>query len=103
MTPSPVVFLFDVDNTLLDNDQVTADLRHYLGEAFGAQRQERYWAIFEQLRTELGYADYLGALQRYRAENPRDAHFLETSFYLLDYPFVDRLYPASLAVIGHLN
>jgi hypothetical protein len=99
----PVVFLLDVDNTLLDNDQVAADLREHLTAAFGAERQERYWAIFEQLRVELGYADYLGALQRYRAENPRDPHLLEISYYLVDYPFTDRLYPGSLDVIRRLG
>jgi FMN phosphatase YigB (HAD superfamily) len=98
---SPIVFLFDVDNTLLDNDRVAADLRKHLTEAFGAQRQERYWTLFEQLRSELGYADYLGALQRYRVENPRDPHILEMSSFLLDYPFANRLYPGSLDVIEH--
>jgi hypothetical protein len=68
---SPVVFLLDVDNTLLDNDRVTADLKRQLGRAIGADQEKRYWAIFEQLRSELGYADYLGALQRYRLEHPR--------------------------------
>jgi FMN phosphatase YigB (HAD superfamily) len=98
---SPVVFLFDVDNTLLDNDRVAADLRKHLTQAFGADRQERYWALFEQLRNELGYADYLGALQRYRVENPRDPHILELSSFLLDYPFANRLYPGSLDAIAH--
>ncbi|HMF14874.1 MAG TPA: HAD family hydrolase [Gemmataceae bacterium] len=102
MTPlNPVVFLFDVDNTLLDNDRVAADLRRHLTETFGAERQERYWVLFEQLRQELGYADYLGALQRYRIENPRDPHILELSSYLLDYPFANRLYPGSLDAIAH--
>lgn len=98
---SSVVFLFDVDNTLLDNDRVAADLRKHLTQAFGAERQERYWALFEQLRNELGYADYLGALQRYRVENPRDPHILELSSFLLDYPFANRLYPGSLDAIAH--
>jgi FMN phosphatase YigB (HAD superfamily) len=96
---APVVFLLDVDNTLLDNDRIGADLKRHLTHAFGAERQERYWAIFEKLRAELGYADYLGALQSYRAENPRDPHFLQLSFYLLDYPFANRLFPGSLDVI----
>jgi hypothetical protein len=72
-------------------------------QAFGAERQERYWDIFEELRQQLGYADYLGALQRYRVENPRDPHLLTVSSYLVDYPFPDRLYPAALDVIGRLN
>jgi FMN phosphatase YigB (HAD superfamily) len=101
--PAAVVFLLDVDNTLLDNDRVAADLREYLTEAFGAERQERYWAIFEELRAQVGYADYLGALQRYRAENPRDPHFLQVSFYLADYRFADRVYPGALDVIRHLE
>lgn len=101
--PAQVVFLLDVDNTLLDNDYVTAELKRHLTQAFGAVRQQRYWAIFEQRRTELGYSDYLGALQRYRTENPHDPQFLQISFFLLEYPFIDRLYPMSLDVIKHLN
>jgi FMN phosphatase YigB (HAD superfamily) len=100
---APVVFLLDVDNTLLDNDRVTRDLKRHLTESFGAQRQHRYWTIFERRRKQLGYADYLGALQRYRAENPRDPQFLATSYYLLDYPFARRLFPGALEVIGLLN
>src|SRR6266852_4119045 len=96
---SPVVFLFDVDNTLLDNDGISADLRRYLTRAVGPERQERYWAIFETLRHELGYADYLGALQRYRLEYPRDFHVLTVSAYLVDYPFANRLFPGSLDVV----
>lgn len=97
-----VVFLVDVDNTLLDNDQVERDLRRHLEEAFGTERQQRYWEIFEQLRAELGYADYLGALQRYRIEHLRDPHLLASSLYLLDYPFADRLYPGALDVVRRL-
>jgi FMN phosphatase YigB (HAD superfamily) len=100
---APVVFLFDVDNTLLDNDRVARDLRTHLTAAFGAERQERYWAIFEELRAELGYADYLGALQRYRAENLRDPRLLAISTYLINYPFANRLYPESLDAIEHLG
>jgi hypothetical protein len=99
---SPVVFLLDVDNTLLDNDRVAADLKRYLTREVGAERQERYWAIFEALRAELGYADYLGALQRYRLENPRDPHLLAVSSFLVNYPFANRLYPESLDVIEQL-
>jgi haloacid dehalogenase-like hydrolase len=97
-----VVFLLDVDNTLLDNDRVAADLKRYLTREVGAGRQERYWAIFEALRADLGYADYLGALQRYRVENPRDPHLLAMSSFLINYPFANRLYPESLDVIEHL-
>ena len=100
---APIVFLLDVDNTLLDNDRIIEDLKDHLTQAFGVERQQRYWSIFEKHREELGYADYLGALQRYRAENPRDTHFLRVSYYLLDYPFASRLFPASLDVIKHLG
>jgi FMN phosphatase YigB (HAD superfamily) len=96
---APVAFLVDVDNTLLDNDRVTADLRRYLEREVGAEGLARYWAIFEALRVELGYADYLGALQRYRLECPRDPHLLCVSSFLLDYPFADRLYPGALDVL----
>ena len=98
-----VVFLLDVDNTLLDNDRVTADLKRYLFKAVGAEREERYWAIFEGLRSELGYADYLGALQRYRLERPRDPNVLGLSSFLVNYPFANRLFPQSLDVVEHLG
>ena len=84
MTKHPVVSLFDVDNTLLDNDRVVADMMRYLEAEVGHERQQRYWAIFEDLRKELGYADYLGALQRYRVENPRDSHLLAVSSFLVN-------------------
>jgi FMN phosphatase YigB (HAD superfamily) len=98
-----VAFLLDVDNTLLDNDRVTADLRRFLEGEVGPDRAQRYFEIFEELRNELGYADYLGALQRYRGEDPRDPHLLHLSPYLIDYPFANRLYPESLDVIDLLK
>jgi FMN phosphatase YigB (HAD superfamily) len=98
---SPVVFLFDVDNTLLDNDRVIKDLRRFLEREVGADQAERYFAIFESLRTELGYADYLGALQSYRLERPRDPHVLAVSSFLVNYPFANRLFPGSLDVLEH--
>jgi FMN phosphatase YigB (HAD superfamily) len=101
--PNRVVFLLDVDNTLLDNDRVTTDLMRYLQREVGPERQRRYWEIFEELRAKLGYADYLGALQRYRLEHPRDPHLLTLSSYLVNYPFANRLYPGSLDVIGRLK
>ena len=97
------VFLFDVDNTLLDNDRVTADLKQHLEEEVGPKRARRYWVIFEALRTELGYADYLGALQRYRAEYPHDFRLLTVSRFLVNYPFANRLYPNSLDAIAHVK
>jgi hypothetical protein len=100
--PSTVVFLVDVDNTLLDNDRVTADLRRYLTREVGPERQAHYFTIFEELRAELGYADYLGALQRYRREHPRDPHLLAVSSFLVNYPFANRLYPGSLDALDHL-
>jgi FMN phosphatase YigB (HAD superfamily) len=105
--PHDVVFLLDVDNTLLDNDRIVADLRAHLEQAFGAESAARYWVAFEALRDELGYADYLGALQRYRrdveASGP-DAHkLLLMSAFLIDYPFADRLYPQALAVVERLG
>ena len=103
MSSSGIVFLFDVDNTLLDNDRVTEDLQRYLEREVGHERQERYWAIFEQLRVELGYADYLGALQRYRIEYPRDSHLLTVSHFLINYPFADRLYQNALQVIKQVK
>jgi len=98
-----VVFLMDVDNTLLDNDSVIDDLKRHLLRTFGPAREQRYWAIFEELRQELGYADYLGALQRYRVENPRDPHLLGLSIFLLHYPFADRVYSGAFDVIARLQ
>tara|TARA_R110002110_G_scaffold167482_1_gene368484 strand:- start:33102 stop:33803 length:702 start_codon:yes stop_codon:yes gene_type:complete len=98
-----VVFLLDVDNTLLDNDRITADLDDHLVQAFGDESRDRYWEIFEALRTELGYADYLGALQRYRIDIPNDPRLLMMSSFLVDYPFAERLYPGALDVIAQLH
>ena len=95
------VFLFDVDNTLLDNDAIQEDLGNHLESEFGRAARERYWAIFETLRAELGYADYLGALQRYRSEDPDDPQLLRMSGFLIDYPFTSRLYPGALKAIAH--
>ena len=97
------VLLFDVDNTLLDNDRVTTDLKRQLEREVGHERQERYWVIFEELRKELGYADYLGALQRYRAIYPRDPHVLTVSEFLLHYPFANRLFPNSLDAVEYVK
>lgn len=97
------IFLLDVDNTLLDNDRVARDLRHHLAQAFGSECEARYWTIFEELRAELGYADYLGALQRYRVEQLRDPGLLELSLFLVNYPFADRLYPGALSVVKRLT
>jgi FMN phosphatase YigB (HAD superfamily) len=96
-----VVTLFDVDNTLVDNDRVVADLMRYMDRELGHERQQDYWEIFEALRKELGYADYLGALQRYRARHPRDSHVLTVSQFLVNYPFANRLFPGSLDAVEH--
>jgi plasmid stabilization system protein ParE len=89
----PVVFLVNVDDTLLENDRIQNDLREHLEREFGAACRDRYWKILEALFEELGYRDYLGALQRYRIEHPTDIRLLGMSSYLVDYPFADRLYP----------
>ncbi len=98
-----VVFLLDVDNTLLDNDRVQADLFNHLASEFGAQSRDRYRGILEALRVELGYADYLGALQRYRQGAMPDPRLLQISAFLIDYPFAERLYPKALDVIAQLR
>src|SRR5258706_14044395 len=96
-----VVYLVDVDNTLLDNDTVIEDLRRHFRDAFGVEREQRYWELFEGLRAELGYADYLGALQRYRVERPREPKLLEVSHFMINYPFANRLYPESLDAVDY--
>lgn len=103
LTSRDVVFLLDVDNTLLDNDRFAADLRARLEKAFGAAQSLRYWALYADLRETLGYADYLGALQAFRAGLDDDPDLLQMSDFLLDYPFAERLYPHALAAIAHLR
>jgi FMN phosphatase YigB (HAD superfamily) len=100
MTPlHPVVFLVDVDDTLLDNDRVQEDLKRHLEKTCGAECRDRYWAIQEELFDQLGYRDYLGALQRYRVEHPYEPHLISLAGYLVDYPFANRLYPGALDVL----
>ena len=98
-----VVFLFDVDNTLLDNDHVQRDLSDHMTECYGQGARDRFWALFEELRQVLGYADYLGALQRYRLEELHNPKILRIANWLADYPFADRLYPHALNVVRHLG
>ena len=101
-TPN-IVFLFDVDNTLIDNDRVQSHLSEHLEQTYGAVTRDRYWEIFEQLRSKLGYADYLGALERYRTEDLHRPEVLRMSSWLVDYPFVERLYPGALDAIKHVQ
>lgn len=103
MAQKKVVFLFDVDNTLLNHDRVSADLRRHLDATIGEERARRYWQLFEEIRAELGYADYLGALQRYRIEHPHEPNLLDVSYYLSGYPFANRLFPGSLDAVAHVR
>lgn len=103
MPATNTVFLFDVDNTLLDHDRVTADLRRHLESEVGSQRALHYWELFEAIRSELGYADYLGALQRYRHDYPHDPNLMAVSHFLLKYPFANRLFPNSLDAVEHVR
>ena len=98
-----LVFLFDVDNTLLNNDHVQQDLRRHLSSYLSPQARDRYFQIFEELRQEIGYADYLGALERYRLEALHDPKVLRMSCWLVDYPFAQRLYPNALDVVEHVR
>jgi FMN phosphatase YigB (HAD superfamily) len=98
-----LVFLLDVDNTLLDNDRIVDDLKAELTREVGVERQARYWTIFEECRATLGYADYLGTLQRYRLEDPHDPQLLAIAMFLMNYPFAKRVYEGSFDVIRHLN
>jgi FMN phosphatase YigB (HAD superfamily) len=101
--PHPIVFLVDVDNTLVDNDGIQQDLKDHLEQVYGIAARDRYWAILEALMKELGYRDYIGALQRYRVEHPREIELLTMSSFLMDYPFADRLYPDALRVLERLR
>jgi FMN phosphatase YigB (HAD superfamily) len=101
--PLPLVFLVDVDDTLLDSDRIQNDLRQHIEHQFGARCGDRFWAIQEELFSELGYRDYLGALQRFRVEHPYEAHLVTASNFLVDYPFADRLYPGALGVLARFS
>jgi len=101
--PTSTVFLLDVDNTLLDNDAVEADFHRHLAAQLGEDRAERYWTIFEELRAALGYADYLGALQRLRDAYPHETHLLRASTFVIEYPFADRVYAGALDTVRRLN
>lgn len=96
-----VVFLLDVDNTLLDSDQIVADLKRRLQQELGPRQQKRYWEIFDELHEECEHADYLGALQRYCDEHPTEPHLTQVSSFLIDYPFANRLYPHALDVVSY--
>jgi FMN phosphatase YigB (HAD superfamily) len=99
----PMVFLVDVDNTLIDNDGIQQDLKDHLERVYGRASRVRYWNILEDLFDELGYRDYIGALQRYRLEHPLEVELLAMSSFLVDYPFADRLFPGALAVLKRLG
>lgn len=99
----PIVFLVDVDNTLIDNDGIQQDLKDHLEQTYGLAARDRYWRILEDLMEELGYRDYIGALQKFRVEHPRDIELLSMSSFLMDYPFAGRLYPNALAVLARLR
>lgn len=98
-----VAFLLDVDNTLLDNDRFGSDLGAHLSEAFGARERDRYWKIYEQMRDAAGYADYLGALQRFRIDAKETDALLRAAQFMLEYPFAQRLYPNALETLAHLR
>ncbi|HET7931843.1 MAG TPA: HAD family hydrolase [Rhodanobacteraceae bacterium] len=101
--PARIVFLFDVDNTLLDNDRVHADFDRHIAEEFGADEARRYWDIYEALRDKLGYVDYLGAVQQFRLGCDDELRVQRLAAFLLDYPFAERLYPGALDAIAHLS
>jgi hypothetical protein len=103
MSTPDIVFLFDIDNTLVDNDRVQADLKQHLATTYGPDARDRYWEILEQLRTELGYVDYLGALERYRIEAMHRPEILRMSNWMIDYPFADRLYPGAMDAVRHVR
>jgi FMN phosphatase YigB (HAD superfamily) len=101
--PYPIVFLVDVDNTLVDNDAIQQDLKDHLERTYGVAARDRYWKILEDLMVELGYRDYIGALQKFRVEHPREMELLAMSSYLMDYPFAERVYPKALDVLKRLR
>jgi FMN phosphatase YigB (HAD superfamily) len=99
----PLVFLVDVDNTLVDNDGIQQDLKDHLERTYGVAARDRYWKILEDLMVELGYRDYIGALQKFRVEHPSEMELLAMSSYLMDYPFAQRVYPNALEVLKRLR
>jgi FMN phosphatase YigB (HAD superfamily) len=98
-----IVFLVDVDNTLLDNDRIQNDLQRYIGRKFGPKCRDRFWTIQEDLFQKLGYRDYFEAFQLFRVEHPYEPHLVTAADYLVDYPFARRLYPRALEVLARLR
>jgi len=101
--PDNIVFLVDVDDTLLSNDDVQGDLQRHIEREFGPECRDRFWEIQEQLFQELGYRDYLGAFQRFRIERPYEPNMMMAASYLIDYPFASRLYAGAMEVLKKLR
>lgn len=98
-----IVFLFDVDDTLLDNDGINADLDAHIERVFGPDGRMLYRAIYESVRDEVDYADYLGAIQRFRLRCGDEIRAQDLGAWLLEYPFAERLYPHALDAIAHVS
>ena len=96
-------FLVDVDDTLLDNDRIRDDIERYLDSEYGPDARAAYWTIQERRFVELGYRDYLGAVQEWWEAESLEPSLLAVSEYLLEYPFADRLYPRALDVLARLR
>jgi FMN phosphatase YigB (HAD superfamily) len=103
MSAHPATFLVDVDDTLLDNDRIRDDIERHLEREYGPDARAAYWTIQERRFVELGYRDYLGAVQEWWESESRDPRVLAVSEYLLEYPFADRLYPRALDVLARLR
>ena len=100
---APVTFLVDVDNTLLDNDGIRADFEAHLLSAYGEAAREAYWTIQERRFAELGFRDYLGAVEEWWTDARRDPALLAFSEFILEYPYAERLYPDALDVVAWLR
>jgi FMN phosphatase YigB (HAD superfamily) len=98
-----VIFLFDVDNTLLDNDCMKADLGDHVSEMFGEEARDELWALYEEERVKHGYADFLGTLEKFRLAHVDDPRVLRLANWVMDYPFIERLYPDALGAVRHVR
>jgi hypothetical protein len=98
-----LVFLLDVDNTLLDNDRAKEDMAARVEDLVGAERAARWWELYEQVRQETDVVDYPRTLTRYRAVFPDEPRFPHLADFILGLPYAGYVYPGALETLTYLR
>ncbi len=99
----PAVFLLDCDNTLLDNDALKADLDVRLRAFLGESLVERFWVVYEGVRGLRGTVDFPLTFERFREDLPDGATLERVRSIIMDYPFAEHVYPATLSTLRYLR